>query len=125
MAQAAVRKLLNERPEWWQYFLQPALFYGDIALNVAADLLIADSERRCAAVLLRLAGLRLAGLDDTEPVEVSITQSELAGAVNLSLNSVGTMLHRLKARGLIEPGYRGLTIRSPAALRAFVDRLKI
>jgi len=53
VAQAAVRKLLNERPEWWQYFLQPALFYGDIALNVAADLLIADSERRCAAVLRR------------------------------------------------------------------------
>ncbi len=29
---------------------------------------------------------------------------------------------RLKARGLVELGYRGLTIRSPAALRAFVDQ---
>ena len=53
-SQVAIRKLLNERPEWWQFFLQPAFHYGDIALNVAADLLIADSERRCAAVLLRL-----------------------------------------------------------------------
>jgi len=105
--------------------MQLSIIYGEVSQTIAADLLIRDSERRCAAVLLRLGGLRLAALDDTEPVEVSITQSELAGAVNLSLNSVGTMLHRLKARGLIEPGYRGLTIRSPAALRAFVDRLKI
>ena len=73
-------------------------------------------------MLLRLGGRRFAGPGDTEPVEVSITQSEFAGAANLSRNSVGTMLHRLRTRALIEPGYRGLTIRSPAALRAFVDQ---
>ena len=82
-----------------------------------------DSERRCAAVLLRLGGRRLAGPNDTKPVEVPITQDELAGAANLSRNSVGTMLHRLKARGLVEPGFRGMTtIRAPNALRAFVDQ---
>ena len=37
--------------------------YGDIALDIAADLLIADSERRCAAVLLRLSGRRFADPD--------------------------------------------------------------
>ena len=31
------------------------------------------------------------------------------------------MLHQLKARGLIEPGYRGMTVRAPKALLAFVD----
>ena len=120
--QAAVRALLAERPEWWRHLMQLSITYGEVSQTIAADLQIRDSERRCAAVLLRLGGRRFAGPGDTEPVEVSITQSELAGAVNLSLNSVGTMLHRLKARGLIEPGYRGLTIRSPAALRAFVDQ---
>jgi len=73
-------------------------------------------------VLLRLGGLRFAGPDDTDPVEVPITQDDLAGAANLSLNSVGTMLHRLKARGLVEPGYRSMTIRAPETLRAFVDQ---
>ena len=120
-SQAAVRKLLNERPDWWRYFLQPTLFYGDIALDIAADLLIADSERRCAAVLLRLSGRRFADPDDPEPVDVRITQHDLAGAANLSRSSVQSMLGRLAARGLIEQGYRGIVVRAPAGLRAFVD----
>ena len=121
-SQAAVRKLLNERPEWWRYFLQPTLFYGDIALDIAADLLIADSERRCAAVLLRLSGRRFADPDDPEPVDVTITQHDLAGAANLSRSSVQSMLRRLASRGLIEQGYRGIVVRAPAALRVFVDQ---
>ena len=120
-SQAAVRKLLNERPDWWQYLLQPTLFYGDIALDIAADLLIADSERRCAAVLLRLSARRFADSDDPEPVDLSITQEDLAGAANLSRSSVRTMLGRLAERGLIEQAYGGVTVRAPAALRAFVD----
>ncbi len=122
ISQAAVGALLAERPEWWRHFMQLAVIYGDVSQNVAADLLIRDSERRCAAVLLRLGGRRFAAPEDKEPVEVPVTQTELAGAANLSRNSVGTMLQRLKARGLIEPGYRGMTIRAPAALRAIVDR---
>ena len=70
---------------------------------------------------LRLGGRRFVGLDDGEPVEVPVTQHELAGAANLSRNSAGTMVQRLKARGLIDLGYRGMTIRAPGALRAFVD----
>ena len=119
--QATVRALLAERPEWWRHLMLLSIIYGEVSQTIAADLLIRDSERRCAAVLSRFGGLRLGGLDDTKPVEVSITQNELAGAANLSLNSVATMLHRLKARGLIEPGYRGMTVRAPKALLAFVD----
>src|SRR5271166_2168367 len=120
--QATVRALLAKRPEWWRHLMQLSIIYGEVSQTIAADLLIRDSERRCAAVLLRLGGRRFAGLDDGEPVEVPVTQDELAGAANLSRNSVGTMVQRLKARALIEPGYRGMTIRSPAALRAFVDQ---
>ncbi len=120
-SQAAVRKLLDDHPGWWQYLLLPTLFYGDIALDIAADLLIADSERRCAAVLLRLSARRFADSDDQEPVDLSITQDDLAGAANLSRSSVRTMLGRLAERGLIEQGYGGIVVRAPAALRAFVD----
>jgi CRP-like cAMP-binding protein len=122
VSQSTIRKLLNQTPEWWQYFLQPALFYGNIALNLAADLLIRDSERRCAAVLLRLSGRRFVDPECPEPIDVSVTQDDLAGAANLSRTSVRSMLQRLTARGLIEQGYRGLIVRAPAALRAFVDR---
>jgi CRP-like cAMP-binding protein len=117
----AVRKLLRERPEWWQFIPQPTLIYTDIALTIAADLLIRDSERRCAAVLLRLSGRRFADPDSPEPVDVEITQDDLAGAANLSRSSVRSMLGRLAERGLIEQGYRGIAVPAPAALRAFVD----
>ena len=30
---AALRLLVNERPEWWQYFVAPAFFFGDLPLN--------------------------------------------------------------------------------------------
>jgi len=114
---------LSERPEWWRFFLQPAIIYGDVSQTVAADLLIRDSERRCAAVLLRLSGHRFASPTDRQPVEVSLAQDELAGAANLSRNSTGTMLRRLGSRGLIELGYRGITVSNPSALRAFVDQV--
>ncbi len=119
--QAAARAVLAKRPEWWRHLIPPSLVYGDVAVTIAADLLIRDSERRCAAVLLRLGGRRFAGPEDKESVEVPVTQNELAGAANLSRNTIGTMLQRLKARGLIEQGYRGIVVRAPAALRAFVD----
>ncbi len=119
--QAAVRTLLAQRPEWWRELTRLSIIYGDVAQNVAADLLIRDSERRCAAVLLRLGGRRFPSPGDEQSVEVPIRQDELAGAANLSRNSVGTMLQRLKARRLVEPGYRGMTISSAKALRAFVD----
>jgi CRP-like cAMP-binding protein len=121
ISETLVRGVLADRPQWWQYFLRPAIIYGDTSQSVAADLLIRNNERRCAAVLLRLSGHRLAAQDDVKPVEVALTQDELAGAANLSRNSVGTMLRRLAARRLVEVGYRGLVVINPAAMRAFVD----
>jgi CRP-like cAMP-binding protein len=119
--ESVVKKLLSERPEYWQYFLRPTILYGDICSVIGADLLIRDSERRCAAVLLRMAGRRFAAPDDSTPVDALLTQDELAGAANMSRNSVGTMLKRLAARGLIELGYRTMIVMSPAALRSFVE----
>jgi len=120
--QAAVRKLLDERPEWWQYFLRPAFFYGDLGYHVAADLMIGDGERRCAAVLLRLSGRHFVDNEGSEAGEVAITQEDLAGAANLSRTSIRRMLGRLAERGLIEQGYRGIVVRAPAALRASSTR---
>ena len=119
--QAAVAKLVAERPQWERHLTQLAIVYGDVAASIATDLLIRDSERRCAAVLVRFAGHRFAGPGGTEPVKVPVTQTELAGAANLSLSSVKSMLGRLAARGLIEHGYQGIVVGAPAALRAFVD----
>ena len=45
------------------------------------------------------AGCRYAGPQDVTPVEVPLTQNELAGAANLSRNSVGMMLQWLATGG--------------------------
>jgi len=122
LPQAAVRALLAKQPGWWRHLIPPSLVYGDVAVTIAADLLIRDSERRCSAVLLRLSGRRFASPEGEGATEVAITQDDLAGAANLSRSSVRTMLGRLAARGLIEQGYGGVTVRAPEALRAFVDQ---
>jgi Crp-like helix-turn-helix domain len=85
-----------------------------ILAGFTADLMIRDSDRRCAAALLRLAGCRYARPQDITPVEVPLTQNELAGAANLSRNSVGKMLQRLEKRGFVEVGYGAMTVRNPA-----------
>jgi CRP-like cAMP-binding protein len=64
----------------------------------------------------------VANPEATELVDVAIAQDDLAGAANLSRSSVTTMLGRLAERGLIEQDYRGVAVRAPVALRAFVDQ---
>jgi CRP/FNR family transcriptional regulator, cyclic AMP receptor protein len=120
--QATVMALLGERPEWWQHFLPLALAYGDVAINIAADMLIRGSERRCAAALLRLSGRRFPDQGDAAPVEIPLSQDELADAANLSRNTTGEVLRKLATRGLIELGYRCIIVHAPTALRAFVEQ---
>jgi CRP/FNR family transcriptional regulator, cyclic AMP receptor protein len=62
--EATIRWTLKENPHWWAFFLQPLLEYGDLTVTIAADLMIRDSDRRCAAALVRLAGCRYAGPQD-------------------------------------------------------------
>jgi hypothetical protein len=57
-------------------------------------------------------GCRYAGPQDVTPVEVPLTQNELAGAANLSRNSVGMMLQWLVTGGLVEVGYGTMTVRT-------------
>ncbi len=70
--------------------------------------------------MLRLSGRRFADPEGSEGADVLITQDELAAAANLSRTSARSMLQWLAARGLIGQGYRGIVVRAPAALRAFV-----
>lgn len=121
VAHADVRALLDRRPDWWHHLMPLAVTYGDVASRIAADLLIRSSERRCAAVLLRLSGHRFADHPDHVATELGITQEELAGAANLSHSSVHGILKRLADRGLVQPGYRALTILDPNALQSFAD----
>jgi len=118
IAKSAVEALLNEHPGWWRHIARLALQYGEIAAGIVADLLIRESDRRCAATLLRLADCRFAG---ARPAKASVNQSDLAVVANLSRTTASALLGRFEAMGLIARGYNYIEVLDPPALRAIAD----
>lgn len=88
-----------------------------LAVQALADLYIEDNERRCAAVLLRVAGCRESG---AEPATATLTQDDLASLCNLSRATTSLVVRGLAARGFVLLGYRTITIPTPDQLRRFV-----
>lgn len=117
-AKSAVEALLKSHPAWWQHIARLALYYGEIAVNVVADLLIRESDRRCAATLLRIANCRFAG---DEPTVANVNQTDLATVANLSRNTVNALLRDLEARGLVARQYNHIDLLDPVALRLMAD----
>ena len=121
LAQSQLETLLSNRGDWWRYVGLLGIMYGNLAANLAADLMIRDSRRRCAAALLRVADCRFAVPPGIQQVEAPLSQDELAAIANLSRTSVSTILRDLEELGLITLGYRSVTLHDPARLRSFVD----
>ena len=121
ISQARLEALLSDRPQWWRHIGGLGITYGNVAVNVAADLMIRDSRRRCCAALLRLADCRFADRPGARPIEAPLSQEELAAIANLSRTSVSGILHDLEADGLISLGYRAVTLHDTDRLRAIVD----
>lgn len=117
----AIRHMLTVNPGWWRHIGDLVLDHADLAAGGLADLLIADSRRRCIAVLLRLCDCRRRNPDRPGPWGVTIPQEHLAEMANLSRQTVGPMLRDLAEEGLIAVRYRGLVLTDPARLRAIVD----
>jgi hypothetical protein len=118
---------LDGSTTWWRFFMRLSAEYGHLSAMIAGDLLIPESERRLAAVLLKFGGFRVLGnpgVDDVSaaaPVLVPVTQAELPAAANLSRNSAGKILQVLGRRRMVETGYRGITITHPAGLLSVVE----
>jgi CRP/FNR family transcriptional regulator, cyclic AMP receptor protein len=121
MTHAALDGLVGSHPDWWRHIGVLGIDYGNTAINIAADLMIRDSRRRCLAALLRLADCRFDGPPTPCSVEAPVSQEELAAIVNLSRSSIGTILQPLEKTGTITLGYRSIVVHDPAALRAVVD----
>lgn len=121
IVRSQLESMLSARPEWWRHVGVLGAIYGNTAANVAADLMIRDSARRCAASLLRLANCRFQNPGGAQQVEAPLSQDELAAISNLSRTSISTILHDLEQSGLITLGYRSVTLNNPARMRSMVD----
>jgi CRP/FNR family transcriptional regulator, cyclic AMP receptor protein len=115
---AALQEIAASQPTWAHAVGSLSDFSVDIAIAAVSDLLIPDSARRLAAVLLRAAALDMDN-PPAKPVPLSLRQSEIAEMANLSERMVGRILKRFEVSGWIEAGYGGLTLADPKALREF------
>jgi CRP/FNR family transcriptional regulator, cyclic AMP receptor protein len=117
--QGALKQLLADNPGHWQYIAMLAQSGTETSLNIATDLMIRSSRRRCAATLLRIAGCRFA---DTPPPSIAWTnQEELGGIANMARSTLNLILGELETEGLISRGYNQIILHNPAALRAIAD----
>jgi CRP/FNR family cyclic AMP-dependent transcriptional regulator len=117
-----LRALLRRRPEWFVELGRDAIYNMDLAMQIAADLLIRDASARCAAVLLRLAGRRWAsGPEAGMPSEIPASQTELAMLCNVSRNTFSRVVREFSSRRLVTLDYRSLTVNDPARLRVVAD----
>ncbi len=117
-SRSAVEALLNDQPIWWRDVARLALWYGETAVNIAADLLIRESDRRCAATLLRIANCRFAG---DQPTVAHANQTDIATIANLSRNTTNALLGELERNGMVARHYNLIDILDPVALRAVAD----
>lgn len=122
LAARDIEALVAEDPRRWPDFAQLALLNAQLAMGAAYDLMLRDSLHRCVATLLRLAGLRHGPpLAVGQPVELDITQADLAHMTNLSRNSVGAILRVLQERRCVDVDYRQLLITDIAVLKTLLD----
>ena len=89
-----------------------------VAIQVIADLLIPQTDRRVAATLLRLAGAH-ANPAAGKMGEIKLNQTELAEMANTSRHSVNRAFGRFEARGWIAVNYNVVQLRDPIALAEF------
>ena len=123
MSQPQVEALLAPRPEWWRDIGTLGIIAANMATGIAADMMIRESRRRCAASLLQIANCRHADPVGSQPVTTPLSQEELAAISNLSRTSISSILRDLEHAGLITLGYRSFTLNQPGKLRDLVDNV--
>lgn len=123
ISEAEVEALLAPRPEWWRHIGTLGILSANLATSIAADMMIRDSSRRCAAALLQLADCRHADQPGAQKISAPLSQEELASISDLSRTSISTILHDFETAGLITLSYRSITLNNPVRLRALVDEV--
>jgi CRP/FNR family transcriptional regulator, cyclic AMP receptor protein len=105
----AFTTITQQQSDAWRWLAVLPLLQNALAFGILEDLLIRDPQRRCAAILLRLAGCR-GPLAIAEPEDIFVTQEQLAEMINLSRTALGDVLRGFEKKGYISRRYGKLTI---------------
>ena len=117
---AGIREIVRLDPGAWKFFAFVTIGHLETALGAADDLLIRDHRKRLVAVLLRAGGCRTAAPPDAAPIDVDVSQNDLAAMANMARTTVNAVLRALEAAGCLEVSYRRLRILAPDRLRAML-----
>jgi CRP-like cAMP-binding protein len=104
----------------WRLFALVTIGHLDMAIGACDDLMLRDHVKRCTATLLRLAGRRRPSPADAAPVEIDLSQEDIATLANVARTTVGAVLRKLEAMGHIEQLYRRIRILASEPLRAML-----
>jgi CRP-like cAMP-binding protein len=118
---ADCRAILDSDPSRWQWIALLAGLNRDLAMGLAADLLLQEPHLRIVATLLRLCGWHAGPPLALHPVPVHLSQQTLGRITNLSRTAVSGILLDLEQRGLIALGYRALEVLDGAGLEAILE----
>jgi len=118
---ADCRTILKEDSARWQWIALLASMNCDLAMGLAADLLLQEPRQRIIAALLRLSGWRTGPHLTPSPGPVHLSQQQLGQIANLSRTVVSSILGDLERRGLIAVGYRTLEVRNGDGLKAMLE----
>lgn len=112
-----LRPQLQADPEFAARLAQMADASTETVVWAARDLLIRDSARRLAAVLLRVTALGEVPPADGEGY--TLTQAELGEMANISRHQVNRTLGMMRRAGWIESRYNRIRLLDVAALQAY------
>lgn len=120
LPRGAIMEIEAQDPTYWRHFMASMNLSLGLALGAIADLMLRDHRKRLVAILLRAAGMRNGPPSADTPIEVELSQSDLAIMANVTRTTAGATLRGLARAGLVATGYGRITILAPARLHAFL-----
>ncbi len=113
--------VLEREPSLWRLLGSLCAEHLFLAVGALDDMTIRNSRARVAAILLRLANVRLQDQPTDPAPELDITQEDLGLLANLPRTSVTAYLGELERQNLIQGSYGALRIINPGGLRRLVS----
>lgn len=111
LSRSSFYEIASRDGEAWRWLSLLTLEHLMLILGLTNDLRAPTSRRKVAAVLYRIATQPGSGSQNGPgPVDIHLSQDELAGFVGLSRASLAETLRSLMAEGIVKLGYRHMTL---------------
>jgi CRP/FNR family cyclic AMP-dependent transcriptional regulator len=116
----AVHEIVSLDPTAWRLFAIVMLGHLELAIGACDDLMLRDPVKRCIATLLRLGNRQVSSEPASSPVEIDLSQNDIAILANVSRTTLNETLAKLEEAGAVERSYRCLRILAPGSMRALL-----